>query len=181
MHDFPDYPCPICSPEEFNKYKNSMSKEHELNKEWLKGNIKNPIVKTKKNECLIHCNGILDHKCEFECKNCCKCDKDLTITFPTQEPMEWESELEKIRVDWQLKHPNFNSGYIANWWLSKLRTQIKQAEERGFCKGQEEYKQFILNILDGVDEADKQMGNTGGGTKAIRFALSSRLINQNNE
>lgn len=39
-----------------------------------------------------------------------------------------------------------------------------------------EERQFILNILDGIDEADRQMGNKGGGTKAIRFALKSRLI-----
>lgn len=36
-------------------------------------------------------------------------------------------------------------------------------------------RQFILNVLDGIDQADKEMGNMGGGTKAIRLALSSRL------
>lgn len=39
-----------------------------------------------------------------------------------------------------------------------------------------EERQFILNVLDGVDIADQQMGNVGGGTKAIRFALQSRTI-----
>ena len=51
--------------------------------------------------------------------------------------------------------------------------------------GAETERQFILNILDGVDKADKEMERQGipayGGTKAIRFALSSRVINQNNE
>lgn len=36
-----------------------------------------------------------------------------------------------------------------------------------------EERQFILNVLDGVDIADKQMGVTGG-TQAIRQALQSR-------
>ncbi len=39
-----------------------------------------------------------------------------------------------------------------------------------------EERQFILNILDGIDIADKAMGNIGGGTKAIRFALQSRYL-----
>ena len=33
---------------------------------------------------------------------------------------------------------------------------------------------FVLNTLDGVDVADYQMQNKGGGTQAIRFALKSR-------
>ena len=37
-------------------------------------------------------------------------------------------------------------------------------------------RQFILNILDGIDIADEEMGNNGGGTKAIRSALKSRII-----
>lgn len=37
-------------------------------------------------------------------------------------------------------------------------------------------KEFILNVLEGIDIADKQMGNTGGGTAAIRLALKSRGI-----
>lgn len=36
-------------------------------------------------------------------------------------------------------------------------------------------KSFLSNILDGIDIADEQMGNKGGGTKAIRFALQSRI------
>jgi len=38
----------------------------------------------------------------------------------------------------------------------------------------EEERQFILNILDGIDIADEQMQNKSGGTKAIRLALASR-------
>ena len=39
----------------------------------------------------------------------------------------------------------------------------------------EEERQFILNVLDGIDTADKQMGVIGG-TQAIRQALQSRVI-----
>lgn len=42
--------------------------------------------------------------------------------------------------------------------------------------GRREERQFILNILDGIDKADEEMGNRGGGTKAIRHALESRII-----
>jgi len=38
-------------------------------------------------------------------------------------------------------------------------------------EGAEEYKQFILNILDGVDIADGECN-----TKAIRFTINSRTI-----
>jgi len=38
-------------------------------------------------------------------------------------------------------------------------------------EGAEEYKQFILNILDGVDIADGECN-----TKAIRFTINSRII-----
>ena len=33
---------------------------------------------------------------------------------------------------------------------------------------------FLKNVLRGVDIADREMGNTHGGTKAIRMALISR-------
>jgi len=48
--------------------------------------------------------------------------------------------------------------------------------QMGFEAGQSEYKQFILNILKGVDIADKKMNNKGGGTKAIRLAIKSRIL-----
>ena len=49
-------------------------------------------------------------------------------------------------------------------FISNLLTQTKQEE-----------RQFILNVLDGIDKADKEMGVIGG-TKAIRLALKSRII-----
>lgn len=42
-----------------------------------------------------------------------------------------------------------------------------------------EERQFTLNVLEGVDIADKQTGNKGGGTEAIRLALQSRYIGPN--
>ena len=46
----------------------------------------------------------------------------------------------------------------------------------GYIQGSKDERQFILNILDGIDGADRQMKNKGGGTKAIRLALKSRII-----
>lgn len=60
---------------------------------------------------------------------------------------------------------------------SFLTAAIKGAYERG----REEEHKFFHNILDGVDIADEQMGNKGGGTKAIRFALQSRFTNPTKE
>jgi hypothetical protein len=39
----------------------------------------------------------------------------------------------------------------------------------------ENERQFILNVLDGIDIADKEVGVIGG-TQAIRQALQSRVI-----
>lgn len=49
------------------------------------------------------------------------------------------------------------------------------AYDKGCKDGAEQERQFILNLLDGQDIADKELGVIGG-TKAIRFALSSRII-----
>ena len=71
-----------------------------------------------------------------------------------------------------------NSEAISNWWIEKLTTLLTQAEERekkameeAVWKELSQYKQFVLNVLDGVDIADGQCN-----TKAIRFALDSRVI-----
>jgi hypothetical protein len=56
------------------------------------------------------------------------------------------------------------------------RINNRKMYQMGFEAGQSEYKQFILNILKGVDIADKEMGNIGGGTKAIRLAIKNRII-----
>jgi len=48
-----------------------------------------------------------------------------------------------------------------------IRTLLTEQRE----EAQEEYKQFILNVLDGVDIADGECN-----TRAIRLAINSRLI-----
>lgn len=48
---------------------------------------------------------------------------------------------------------------------------IQSEKDLSKKEGQEEYKQFILNILDGIDIADGECN-----TKAIRLAINSRVI-----
>jgi hypothetical protein len=43
-----------------------------------------------------------------------------------------------------------------------------------FDQSHKDERQFILNILNGVDMAD--IGNNGGGTKAVRLALMARTL-----
>ena len=50
----------------------------------------------------------------------------------------------------------------------------KEVEEQIVALVRKEERQFILNILDGIDIADKEMGVIGG-TQAIRQALESRI------
>lgn len=47
---------------------------------------------------------------------------------------------------------------------------------KAYKRGQQDERQFILNILDGIDRADHEIGNGGGGTWTIRQALQSRII-----
>ena len=56
------------------------------------------------------------------------------------------------------------------------RINNRKMYQIGFEAGQLEYRQFILYVLKGIDIADKQMGNKGGGTKAIRLAIKSKII-----
>lgn len=56
------------------------------------------------------------------------------------------------------------------------QNRIHNSGRKLYQIGAREERQFILNILDGIDIADKEMGNKGGGTKAIRFAINSRII-----
>lgn len=77
---------------------------------------------------------------------------------------------------------------IKNWHTKQMKlayelgynTRTKETNsgklmyERGREDGVDEYKQFILNILDGIDIVDKEMNNNCG-TKTIRLAISSRI------
>lgn len=75
----------------------------------------------------------------------------------------WERELENLNNDGAI---DFYSA------INFIRALLKKKEHE--IKTQE--RQFILNILDGIDKADEQAGNKGGGTLAIRHALQSRVI-----
>mgnify|MGYP006358441103 CR=1 FL=1 len=55
--------------------------------------------------------------------------------------------------------------------INDLKSFIQSEKDLSKKEGQEEYKQFILNILDGVDIADGECN-----TKAIRLAINSRVI-----
>lgn len=55
------------------------------------------------------------------------------------------------------------------------RDIVNKVEKEAYERGAGDERQFILNVLDGVDMADKAMGNEYG-TLAIRHALKSRII-----
>lgn len=58
--------------------------------------------------------------------------------------------------------------------IDKLEAIASQSCQQGRMEATEEWKQYMLNILDGVDIADEKEGITGG-TKAIRLAIQSRI------
>lgn len=69
-----------------------------------------------------------------------------------------------------------NKYYYNTEFENELKSFLLQSLRRASLARMQEERQFILNILDGVDIADKEIGNTGGGTRAIRQALQSRII-----
>lgn len=84
----------------------------------------------------------------------------------TPDSMDWEKEFNEMRRG--------KGQFIVPTEVVKsfVREKIALAQS----SGRREERQFILNILDGIDKADEEMGNRGGGTKAIRHALESRII-----
>lgn len=63
-------------------------------------------------------------------------------------------------------------------WTEFIESLLHSHTQEVVEKAQEaidQERQFVMNVLDGIDIADAQMQNEGGGTKAIRFALSSRV------
>lgn len=86
---------------------------------------------------------------------------------------ESASELKEIVFDIDCSEDE--SKFVEKRLLELFTKQMEKVYNMGREDGIEEQKQFTLNILDGIDIADKQMGNIGGGTEAIRFALKSRI------
>ncbi len=77
---------------------------------------------------------------------------------------EWKERFE----EWRTKNAGmYKADDIANFFYGLLK------EERNAVLSEE--RQFVLNVLDGIDIADAQMGIVGG-TQAIRQALESRII-----
>ncbi len=114
----------------------------------------------------------------------------------SNEPKEpW---VEKFEEKWSesFDHDGCKSEREFEELLSFIRAEVeraKQEERKHFIdlgfeeltkakqEGADEYRQFVLNVLNGIDVADAQMQNNGGGTKAIRFALAARITNTNKD
>jgi len=86
--------------------------------------------------------------------------KRVEVLLATKD-REWQAKLEKAVVE------SYNIG---------AEISTKEAVRVAVEEARKEEHQFFLNILDGADTADAQMGNTGGGTQAIRHALKSRCL-----
>ena len=83
-----------------------------------------------------------------------------------------ESLLKEAINDFDMAKASAGREVSFSYWFKEEITkafhhQLQKARE----DAQAEYKQFVLNVLDGVDTADGQCN-----TKAIRFALESRII-----
>ncbi len=67
--------------------------------------------------------------------------------------------------------------YIVHHYdLDRVAEKLISLTKKEYELGQQIERQFTLNILDGIDITDKEMGNKGGGTLAIRHALKNRHI-----
>jgi len=102
------------------------------------------------------------------------------ITYESKDPNElrWE----ELNMTIQELFEEFEGRAVNNWraigttdeFIANRKRMQEIAQEVETLVKKEE-RQFILNVLDGIDIADKQMGNKTGGTKAIRHALKSRV------
>ena len=89
-----------------------------------------------------------------------KASEDQNKTMNQEQEKEFDEHYRDLELGRKFDHKEILKSFI--------RHAIQNARE--------EERQFILNILDGIDIADKEMGNDIGGTKAIRFVLKSRII-----
>ena len=91
-----------------------------------------------------------------------------------------KEQLNKIESKWEEEFERLFPMLITNevvWGQNTIMyLDIKNFISRIEKEAREEERQFILNILDGQDIADKQIGNKMGGTLAIREALKARII-----
>ena len=83
----------------------------------------------------------------------------------------WEKEFKKSFV-FDAGEPHHDKYIGVDVEAEKVIEFIRKVED----EARREEHQFFVNILNGIDQADKEMGNKFGGTKAIRHALQSRII-----
>ena len=76
----------------------------------------------------------------------------------------------KARFNEKYKNWIDKDNHLKDSVIDFIEQLLKKEREKTLA----EEKQFILNVLDGIDIADKEAGVIGG-TKAIRMALQSRV------
>jgi hypothetical protein len=68
---------------------------------------------------------------------------------------------------------------VLDYLISLRRKEHKEMAEE-YNRSHEEERTFILNVLNGIDIANQEMGVADAGTLAIRSALKSRTIPSQN-
>lgn len=95
----------------------------------------------------------------------------------TDNKESWEEEFdEKFTTKPELESHEFP---LANVLAKAVEVKafIQEVEQKAIQRTLREERQFILNILDGIDISNKQMG-IKDGTKAIRLCLSARYAGE---
>lgn len=130
---------------------------------------------------------------EQENKCCEKCYREGEVVIvcgcpchspqPHEQLKEWEKQFDLLFADEdsrdfindtvRTKVKHFIVALVQENISQALEKKEREVDEK-WRSWHEQDRQFIENVLDGVDIADEQMGNTGGGTKAIRLALKFR-------
>jgi len=86
---------------------------------------------------------------------------------------DWEARFDRQFVKHQYSNvePTFIDPVGDVGPIKAFIRDLLAAKDREREAGATEYRQFILNVLDGIDIADGE-----GNTKAIRLAIASRII-----
>lgn len=115
-----------------------------------------------------------------KCPNPHYLDSNCTCPRPEQPHTSKEEEIvEEFKKRFCYQSTGIVTGFkygfrTGDFKAEKVIDFILQIRQQALTEQREETKQFILNVLDGIDMADEQMQNKGGGTKAIRLAFKSR-------
>lgn len=126
--------------------------------------------------------------------HCLLCEKDIKreefvrhyMGEPKAEVGEWRERFDRD-FDWlNARHTNEQWDAYKDFIATELQrayeegrnakgSSFREGYQRGLEAGAAVERQFILNVLDGIDIANEQLG-LPHDTKAIRFALQSRSI-----